>query len=44
MGELIGIIILLAFYYVMAHIDEWKFDRRVSPPGKTTDWGLCHPI
>lgn len=38
MGELIGIIILLAFYYVLAHIDEWKFDRRLSPPGMETDW------
>ncbi len=36
--ELIGIIILIGFFYVLFHIDEWKFDRRVPPKGYETDW------
>lgn len=36
--ELIGIILIIGITYVLCHIDEWKFDRRVSPPDKETDW------
>lgn len=36
--ELIGIIIFLIVFYVLCHIDEWKFDRRMTPPDKETDW------
>lgn len=36
--EGIAILVFIVVIYVLCHIEEWKFDNRITPPDKETDW------
>lgn len=40
--ELLGIVLLLGFYFYVTHIDEWRSDNRISPPGYEQDWAQAN--
>lgn len=45
MGELIGIVIILAIYFLPRIITNVKFDNRMPPAGYRTDYGaMSHDL
>lgn len=45
MGELIGIIVILAICFLPGMITNYKFDNRMPPAGYKTDYGaMSHDL
>lgn len=42
MGELIGIVIILAICFLPGMITNYKFDHRLPPDGYRTDYGAMN--
>jgi len=38
MGELIGIIIIIGITVYLCKKEEWKYNKRICPPGKEIDY------